>query len=74
MRLYVGLPKQFGRVVNIIVYLINKSPKVPLYECLPEEAWSHKDINLSHPKVFSSSLYVNINAGPKSNLNPKFIK
>lgn len=75
MRLHVGLPKQIQiRIVNTAIYLINYGQLVPLNESLLEGAWSSKEINLSHLKVFSCPSYIYIDVESKSKFDLKFVK
>ncbi|GKV28913.1 hypothetical protein SLEP1_g37899 [Rubroshorea leprosula] len=53
------LPKPFwGEVVNTAVYLINRSPSVPLNFEIPEKAWTRKDIGYSHLRVFGCKAFM----------------
>lgn len=75
IKLLVGLPKHLlVEGVNIIMHLINRSPLISLDEGLLEDAWSGKNIFLSHLKVFSYSMYVHVYARSKSKLDLKFVK
>ena len=47
------LPKSFwGEVVNTAVYLINRSPSIPLDFDIPQRVWTGKDVSYSHLNVF----------------------
>jgi hypothetical protein len=75
MRIHCGLPQTFwAEAVNTAAYLINHGPSVPLDGRLPEEAWSGKEVNLSHLKVFGCVSYVLIDSDARSKLDPKSIK
>ncbi|XXG79495.1 hypothetical protein AAC387_Pa09g0546 [Persea americana] len=72
MRLHAGLPKQFWvEAVNAAAYLINRGPSVPLDGGLPEEAWTGKEVNLSHLKVFGCTSYVHVDAEKRDKLDSK---
>ena len=72
MRLHAGLPKQFwAEAVNAAAYLINRGPSVPLDGGLPEEAWTGKEVNLSHLKVFGCISYVHVDAEKRDKLDSK---
>ncbi|KAE8697500.1 Retrovirus-related Pol polyprotein from transposon TNT 1-94 [Hibiscus syriacus] len=72
MRIHVGLPKfLWAEAINTAAYLINRGPLVPLDGGIPEEAWSKKEINLSHLRVFGCISYVHINSAERSKLDSK---
>ncbi|KAE8668779.1 Kinase superfamily protein [Hibiscus syriacus] len=59
MRIHARLPKfLWAEAFNTAAYLINCGPSVPLDGEIPEEAWSKKEINLSHLRVFAASFVV----------------
>ncbi|MGK3945825.1 hypothetical protein ABK046_46705, partial [Streptomyces caeruleatus] len=69
MRLLTGLPKTFwADAVNIVAYLINRSPSTPLDGGLPEETWTEKEVNLTHLRVFGCTLYVHIDIKHRNKL------
>ena len=53
------------------MYLINNGPSVPSNCGIPEEAWTDKEINLNHLRIFSYILYVHVDLDHKSKLDPK---
>ncbi|CAH9141104.1 unnamed protein product [Cuscuta epithymum] len=54
-----GLSKKFwGEAVNTAVYLINRSPSVPLGGKCPESVFSNKHLDLSNLRVFGCAAYV----------------
>ncbi|KAE8691518.1 Vacuolar-sorting receptor 1 [Hibiscus syriacus] len=72
MKIHAGLPKfLWAEAINTAAYLINHGPSVPLDGGIPEEAWSKKEINLSHLRVFGCISYVHINSAERSKLDPK---
>ncbi|KAE8698301.1 hypothetical protein F3Y22_tig00110599pilonHSYRG00009 [Hibiscus syriacus] len=72
MRIHAGLPKLlWAEAINTAAYLINRGPSVPLDDGIPEEAWSMKEINLSHLRVFGCISYVHINSAERSKLDAK---
>lgn len=72
MRLNAGLPKQFWvEVVNTVAYLINKGPLVSIGCRLPKEAWTEKEVKLSHLRIFGCISYVHINSADRSKLDVK---
>ena len=55
------LRKSFwGEAVNIVVYLINRSPSVPLEFDIPQRVWIGKDVPYSHLKVFGCNAFVHV--------------
>ena len=55
------LPKSFlGEVVNTTVYLINRSPSVPLNFDIPQRVWTRKDVSYSHLKVFGYKAFMHV--------------
>ncbi|KAE8676962.1 cytochrome P450 71A9-like [Hibiscus syriacus] len=72
MRIHAGLPKfLWAEAINTAAYLINCGPSVPLDDGIPEEAWSKKEINLSHLRVFGCISYVHIDSAERSKLDAK---
>ena len=72
MRIHAGLPKQFwADAVNTAVYLINRWPSVALNYGIPEEAWTGKEVNLNHLRIFDCISYVHVYLHHKSKLDPK---
>ena len=61
MRIYTRLPKLFlADAVNILVYLINRGPSVPLNCEISEEAWTGKKVNMNHLHIFGCISYVHV--------------
>jgi ATP-binding cassette subfamily B (MDR/TAP) protein 1 len=72
MRIHAGLPKQFwADAVNTAAYLINRGPSVPLNCGLPEEAWTGKEVNLSHLRVFGCIAYMHIELEDRDKFDAK---
>ncbi|KAE8664296.1 hypothetical protein F3Y22_tig00112801pilonHSYRG00056 [Hibiscus syriacus] len=72
MRIHARLSKLlWAEAINTAAYLINREPSVPLDGGITEEAWSKKEINLSHLRVFGCISYVHINSAERSKLDAK---
>ena len=55
------LPKSFlGEAVNTTVYLINRSPSVPLDFDIPQTVWTRKDVSYSQLKVFGYNAIMHV--------------
>ena len=68
------LPKSFwGEAVNTIIYLINKSPSVPLDFDIPQRVWTGKDVPFSHFKVFGCKTFMYVPKEKRSKLDDKAI-
>ncbi|GKU94478.1 hypothetical protein SLEP1_g7975 [Rubroshorea leprosula] len=68
------LPKPFcGEAVNTAVYLINRSPSVPLNFQIPEKAWTEKDVGYSHLRVFGCKAFMHVPKEHRSKLDDKAI-
>ncbi|GKV04185.1 hypothetical protein SLEP1_g16379 [Rubroshorea leprosula] len=68
------LPKPFwGEAVNTVVYLINRSPSVPLNFQIPEKAWTEKDVGYSHLRVFGCKAFMHVPKEQRSKLDDKAI-
>ena len=66
------LPKSFwGEVVNIAVYLVNRSPSVPLDFDIPQRIWTGKDVPYSHLKVFGCKTFMHAPKEQRSKLDDK---
>ena len=66
------LPRSFwGEAVNIAVYLINKSPSVPLDFDIPQRVWIGKDVPYSHFKVFGCKSFMHVPKEQRSKLDDK---
>ncbi|KAK4388794.1 hypothetical protein Sango_2216400 [Sesamum angolense] len=54
-----GLSKTFwGEAPSTAVYLINRSPSVPLLGKIPECMWTGKDVDISSLRIFGCSAFV----------------
>ncbi|KAL0310870.1 UNVERIFIED_CONTAM: Retrovirus-related Pol polyprotein from transposon TNT 1-94 [Sesamum angustifolium] len=54
-----GLSKTFwGEALSTAVYLINRSPSVPLLGKIPECMWTGKDVDISSLRIFGCSAFV----------------
>ena len=57
----VKLPKSlWGEAVNTVVYLINRSPSIPLDFDIPQRVWIGKDVPYSHLKVFGCKAFMHV--------------
>ena len=66
------LPKSFwGEVVNTAVYLINRSPSVPLDFDIPQRVWIGKDVSYFHLKVFGCKTLRHVPNEQRSKLDDK---
>ena len=66
------LPKSFwGKAVNTAVYLINRSPLVPLDFDIPQRVWTGKDVPYSHLKVFGCKAFMHVPKEQRSKLDDK---
>ncbi|RDX84970.1 hypothetical protein CR513_33901, partial [Mucuna pruriens] len=72
MRKTSRLPKSFwGAVVQTAVYLINRSPSVPLDGDVPERVWRGKDISYSHLRVFGCQAFAHVPKEQRTKLDDK---
>jgi hypothetical protein len=52
------IPNRFWvEAVITIVYLLNRSPMMVVKQKILEEAWSEREPNVNHLKVFGSTYY-----------------
>jgi len=70
------LPNKFWvKVVNIIVYILNRSPTKAVRNQTPFEAWNKQKLDVSHLKVFNNIVYALIGYNDESKafwlFNPK---
>ena len=55
------LPKSYWvKAMYMAVYLINRSPSVPLKGDVPQRVWTGKDISYQHLKVFGCLTYMHV--------------
>jgi len=72
IRIHTGLLKHFwADVVNTVMYLINRGPSVTLNCGIPEEAWTGKEVNLKHLRIFGCISFVHMNLDHLSKLDTK---
>ncbi|GKV17327.1 hypothetical protein SLEP1_g27844 [Rubroshorea leprosula] len=68
------LPKPFwDEAANTAVYLINRSPSIPLNFQIPEKAWMEKDVGYSHLRVFGCKAFMHVPKEQRSKLDDKAI-
>lgn len=66
------LPKTFwAEAVQTAVYLINRSPSIPLGLDIPEGAWKGCDPKYSHLRVFGCKAYMHVPKEQRSKLDSK---
>ncbi|GKU92547.1 hypothetical protein SLEP1_g6259 [Rubroshorea leprosula] len=72
-----GTPQHNGVVermnFNTAVYLINRSPSIPLNFQIPEKAWTEKDVGYSHLRVFGCKAFMHVPKEHRSKLDDKAI-
>ncbi|CAN0905823.1 Retrovirus-related Pol polyprotein from transposon TNT 1-94, partial [Linum grandiflorum] len=68
------LPKTFwAEAVQCAVYLINRSPSIPLGLDIPYRAWKGRDPTYSHLRVFGSKAYMHVPKEQRSKLDSKTV-
>ena len=66
------LSKSFwGEAVKTVVYLINRSPLVPLDFDIPQRVWTRKDVSYSHLKVFGCKPFMHVPKEQRSKRDDK---
>jgi hypothetical protein len=66
-----GLPMiLFSEPCNTVVYVKNHFPRRVLGMCTPEEYFTGKKPDVSHFKIFGSSVYVHVTKDAKKKLEP----
>jgi hypothetical protein len=66
-----GLPMHlWAKACNIVVYLQNHYPRRVLGMSTPEEAFTGKKPDVSHFKIFGSSVYVHVTKDARKKLEP----
>ena len=66
------LPKSYwAEAMLTAVYLINRSPSVPLDGDVPQRAWTGKEVSYKHLRVFGCLAYVHIARDQRSKLDSK---
>mgnify|MGYP007076058389 CR=1 FL=1 len=53
-----------------VVYVINRSPSVPLDDDIPQRVWSRKEVSYKHLRVFGYPPYVHIAKDQRGKLDP----
>ena len=67
-----GLPNSFwGEALSTVVYVLNRSPSIPLQHKVPEKVWSGKDVSYDHLRVFGCKAFVHIPKDERSKLEVK---
>ena len=67
-----NLPKSFWcEAVQIVCYLINQSPSVPLELDIPERVWIGKDVSYSYLKVFECKAFEHVPKEQRLKLDSK---
>lgn len=66
-----GLPHMFwAEAARTVVYLKNRCPTVAVKGKTPQEAWTGKNVSLSHLRTFGCAAYSHVKH-PKSKLDPR---
>jgi hypothetical protein len=66
-----GLPLHlWAKACNTAVYVQNRCPHRVLGMSTPEEAFTGKKLDVSHFKIFGSSVYVHVNKDSKKKMEP----
>ena len=55
----------------MVVYVINRSPSVPLEGDIPQKVWTCKDVSYRHLKVFCCLAYVHIAKDRRGKIDSK---
>ena len=63
----------WGEAINTFIYLINKSPSIPLEYDILEKVWTGKDVSYSHLKVFGCKTFMHVPKEQRSKLDDKAI-
>ncbi|KAE8692812.1 hypothetical protein F3Y22_tig00110830pilonHSYRG00040 [Hibiscus syriacus] len=64
-----GLPKHFWvKAINMVYYLINRSPRASLVGKVTEEVWTGHDVTFDHLRIFGCPTYVHVPVDERSNL------
>ena len=54
-----------------VIYLINRSPSIPLKGDVPQRVWTGKDVSYQHLRVFRCLAYMHVAKDQKSKLDNK---
>ena len=66
------LPKSYwAEAMYTVVYLINRSPSVPLKGDVPQRVWTGKDVSYQHLRVFRCLAYMHVPKDHRSKLDNK---
>ncbi|KAE8686874.1 cytochrome P450 71A9-like [Hibiscus syriacus] len=72
LQLNAELPKQFWvDAVNMVCYLINRSPMASLAEKVAEGVWTGHEVSFDHFRIFGCPAYVHVPADERSKLDAK---
>ena len=65
-------PKSYwAKAMYTVVYLINRSPSVPLKGDVPQRVWTGKDVSYQHLRVFGCLAYMHVPKDQRSKLDNK---
>ena len=65
-------PKSYwAKAMLMIVYLINKSPSVPLKGDVPKRVWTGQNVSYQHLRVFECLTYIHVTKAQRSKLDSK---
>jgi hypothetical protein len=66
-----GLPMNlWAEACNIVVYVKNRCPHRVLGMSTPEESFTGKKLDVSHFKIFGSSIYVHVTKNARKKMEP----
>ena len=72
MLAHAKLPKSYwAEAMLTAVYLINRSPSVPLKGDVPQRVWTGRNVSYQHLKVFGCLAYVHVAKDQRSKLDSK---
>ena len=72
MMLHAKLLKSYwAEAKYMTIYLINRSPSVPLKGDVPQRVWTGKDISYQHLRVFGCLAYMHVAKDQRSKLQSK---
>ena len=54
-----------------VVYIINRSPSVPLEGDIPQRVWFSKEVSYRHLRVFGFLAYIHVVKDQRGKLDPK---
>ena len=61
----------WAEAMYMAIYLINRSPSMPLKGDVPQRVWAGKDISYQHLRVFECLAYMHVAKDQRSKLDNK---